>query len=475
MSSLLLMIFIISIWSSFLFYDKNLGLSVILFILPLLIFIYRTLLQNNKNINKKGFIFIIPIILLALTYLIFNNLFFRALNPLIIFILFILMYIYTLKPTFNIKELINDIVYITFEPLSRFGNIARLLKLSLEEKIKLSTETKKKLKSLLIVLPITVVILMLLSSADAIFGNIFTNLYSYINKQSISNILSEIIARLVGITILFFYLSATINFLLYNYKKTKTIEKTFSKAKDSYTIKLLLTVLNIIYIIFDIIQIRSLILHHIAMDITYAEYARQGFFQLMFVSFINLVIILISKQFKNKKDKSSTKYINFMNVLMLFLTFIIIVSSFMRMYMYESEYGYSLLRLLVYFTLITETILLIPTIRYIFNPKYNIVKSYLIIITIIYVIINFINVDYIIAYRNLNRYYEKNDIDISYLENDYTDNIDVLLKLYNSTTDEQLKLELKEYFKSLDRDINGFQEFNLSKYNAQKKLKQFID
>lgn len=475
MSSLLLITFIISIWSSFLFYDKNLGLSVILFILPLLIFIYRTLLQNNKDINKKGFIFMIPIILLALTYLIFNNLFFRALNPLIIFILFILMYIYTLKPTFNIKELINDIVFITFEPLSRFGNIARLLKLSLEEKIKLSAKTKKRLKSLLIVLPITVVILMLLSSADAIFGNIFTNLYSYINKQSIGNILSEIIARLVGITILFFYLSATINFILYNYKKTKTIESTSSKAKDSYTIKLLLTVLNIIYIIFDIIQIRSLILHHISMDITYAEYARQGFFQLMFVSFINLVIILISKQFKNKKDKSSTKYINFMNVLMLFLTFIIIVSSFMRMYMYESEYGYSLLRLLVYFTLITETILLIPTIRYIFNPKYNIVKSYLIIITTIYVIINFINVDYLIAYRNLNRYYEKNDIDISYLENDYTDNIDILLKLYNSTTDEQLKLELKEYFKSLDRDINGFQEFNLSKYNAQKKLEQFID
>ncbi len=475
MSSLLLIIFIISIWSSLLFYDKNLGLSVILFILPLLIFIYHALCQKGKDINKKGFIFMLPIILLALTYLIFNNPFFRALNPLIIFILFILMYIYTLKPTFSIKELITDIIFITFKPLSCLGNITRLLKHSVEEKIKVSAKAKKIIKSLLIVLPITIVILILLSSADAIFGSIFSKFYNYISNKSIASIIFEIISRLVGILILFFYLSATINFLLYNYKNTKTLESTSSKSKDSYTIKLLLTVLNIIYIIFDIIQIKSLILHHISMDITYAEYARQGFFQLMFVSFINLVIILISKQYKNKKDQSSTKYINFMSIAMVFLTFIIIISSFMRMYMYESEYGYSLLRLLVYFTLITETILLIPTICYIFNNKYNIVKSYLAIITTIYIIINFINVDYIIAYRNLNRYYEKNDIDILYLENDYTDNVDVLLKLYNSTTDKELKLELETYFELLDRNINGFQEFNLSKYNAQKKLKQFED
>lgn len=85
-----------------------------------------------------------------------------------------------------------------------------------------------------------------------------------------------------------------------------------------------------------------------------------------------------------------------------------------------------------------------------------------------YITINFINIDYIIAYRNIKRYYETNDIDIYYLMNNHTDNIPLLIDLYNKTDDENIKEDLKEYLNSIETKTNGFQEFNISKKIANK-------
>ena len=84
------------------------------------------------------------------------------------------------------------------------------------------------------------------------------------------------------------------------------------------------------------------------------------------------------------------------------------------MFLYEQEFGYTLLRLLVYISLFTETICLIPTIIYIIKDKFNIVQSYMIILITMYVIINYINIDKIIAVNNIDRYYKKKDIDLVY-------------------------------------------------------------
>lgn len=468
MTNFLIWIFLIAIWNSILFYEKQLGISVILFIIPLLLLIYYILKSQNKIINKKGLLFMIPIILLSLTYYIFDSSTFRILNIPVLIILFLLMYIYTIKPTYSIKDIINDIVDLISKPLDCISNIFHLVINSISNKLKLSNNTKQNIKSLIIILPVVIIVLYLLSSADQVFESIFKNLFTYLEELSLPNIIENLIARLITITILFFYLSATISFLLHNFPKAKSNNDNKKIKLDSHTIKLLLMILNIIYIVFDIVQINSLILHQVSMDITYAEYAREGFFQLMFVSFINLMIILISK---SSEDKSNARFICRMSITMIFLTLIIIISAFIRMYMYESQYGYTLLRLLVYITLITEIILLIPTIKYILNSKFNIVKSYMMIVVTIYTITNFMNVDYIIAYRNVNRYYEKNDIDLIYLKNDHTDNISMLVDLYHKTKDQEIKDQLDDYFENLEVETSGFQELNLSKSNAKRKLK----
>ncbi len=476
MSSLLIWILLICIWNSILFYGKSLGLSVILFIIPLLIFTIYVLISNNKIKNKYGLLFIAPIILLSLTYLLFNNWFFRFINIPVIIVLFILMYIYTIKPTYNIGHIINDIFIIIFEPLNSINQVFDIIAKKINSTCKLPDKTTKVIKSLIIILPITIIVVSLLSSADMIFEQLFSSFFNLFKNIKLDEVIENSIYRIIIIAILFVYLSLSTYFIINNYSRIKYEETSTNCKKDNYTIKLLLTILNVIYIIFDIIQIKSLILHQVSMDISYAEYARQGFFQLMFVSVINISIILFSKLYEDKENKSNNKYVNIMSFIMIILTFIIIISSFLRMNMYEREYGYTLLRLLVYFTLITESIALLPTCIYILNSNFKIMKYYLIIGIIAYVILNYSNVDYIIAYRNINRYYETNKLDIDYLENDYTDNIQLLVDLYNKTDDQNIHNSLVTYFKNLESDtldnikINGFQEYNLSKSRTKKLL-----
>ncbi|MBO6195398.1 MAG: DUF4173 domain-containing protein [Bacilli bacterium] len=465
MGNLILYILIICIYNSILFFGKRLGLNVILFNIPLLLFMLYIFIKNKIIKNNKGLLFTIPIVLLSASYLVYDNIFFKIFNIIIIPLLFMLMYLYTIKESSTMKNLFTNIIKLIFLPFSHIGKLFKAISLKIDNVFKKSNISKSKILSVLIVIPVIIIILALLSSADMIFNNIFNNFFDILKKFSIDNFLG----RLITMFILFIYLGSTISYLIFGFSKEE--DKNINEHKiENFTIKLLLTSLNIIYIFFDFIQIRSLIFHQGLTNINYAEYARSGFFQLMFISVINIVIILLSK-----KSNKETRYNNAMGIIMILLTFVIIVSSFLRMYMYESAYGYTLLRLLVYVSLITETILLIPTLVYIINPKINILNYYVIITTIAYTTLSLSPVDYFIAKNNINRYHKTNKIDINYLVNESSDNIPLLYDYYsNLKGDKKQKEYLKGYFKYIydkNKD-NSIFEYNISRENAIKIFKK---
>lgn len=465
MSKFFIWILLLVIGNSILFYDKEFGLSVILFIIPLLCFLYYVFKKKDLVKNKYGLLLMIPIILLSLTYFIYNNNFFGIMNLFVIPILFVIMYIMTINPDDKIGQFFKDIFALVFKPFKYIDDFCKLFDEWITSKVKMSDQAKKVIKAIVIILPILIIILILLSSADMIFNKIFSSFFNWMGDIINNFNMFDIMGRFTSMFLLFIYLSLVILFLVKDFSKKESISKE-KKSKDDFTIKLLLTILNVVYIIFGIIQIKSLVFHSVGDGITYAEYARQGFFQLMFVSLINISIILYSKKYKNEDNK----YINIMSIIMVILTFVIIVSSFLRMNLYEQEYGYTLLRLLVYITLFTEIILLIPTIKYIINSKTKILNYYMVIIVSVYTFINFINIDWVIAERNIMRYYDNSKLDLNYLENYSTDNVSSLIDLYDKTKDKKIKKDLKSYLSKLDTSMNGFQEWNLSKMYAKREI-----
>ncbi|MBP5366331.1 MAG: DUF4173 domain-containing protein [Bacteroidales bacterium] len=450
-----LYIFLLCVLNAFTVFNRAYGINVIIFIIPLLIFLYKYLKANNLIANRNGLLFMIPITILSSSYFIYDNVFTR-LNYIAIPVLYILMYIFTIRKEYNLFGIIGDSLTILFAP---FGCIGKMFSsLSKDLKVVIKEENRKKILSILIVSPIVLIILVLLGSADTVFGNLFKDLFEYIDL--LHNLGSFILKSLFAL-VLFIYLASTMVFLK-EYQNAQIIDTTFGIKIEEYTMKVLLTSLNVIYVVFDIIQINSLMLHRVSQDINYAEYARSGFFQLMVISLINIVIILLSKKSKE------TKYNRNMSLVMIGLTFIIIVSSFMRMYLYESAFGYTILRLGVYIILITEVILFVPTIMYILNKKINIIRSYAMIITAVYTVINIFSADRVITINNLNRDEKMNYLDVTYLENHHYDNLPLLIDFYKECKDETIKNELKTYFNNMINESKN-EEFNILEFNLSKK------
>ena len=163
-----------------------------------------------------------------------------------------------------------------------------------------------------------------------------------------------------------------------------------AEKKESYTIRMMITVLNLVYLVFCFTQIKVLFTEQ---NIKYSEFARKGFFQLMIVSLINIVMILKANNKNLRETEKQEKYKKTMCIVMVIFTLVIIISAFARMTLYQQNYGYTRLRVLVDLTLITEIILLIPTVIYILENKINLIKTYFVIIITMYCIVNFVNID----------------------------------------------------------------------------------
>lgn len=486
---------ILGVWFVTLFLGKVIGLSMCLFIIPFTLLIINILEKNGKIENPKAKILIIPIILLSITYLIFNNSFFNAINIFAIPILIALMIIELFNEKFIVELIIDKILDIFFVPLICIGVVLKKIKQNFKEKlnIKQTNENKKNIKkivkSIFITIPIVFIIIGLLSSADEVFENIFTgiidNIFTLISKIRISNL----VKRIIFMACVSIYFLSFFDYIISRYEKKEKTKQIKTKVNDNFTIKMILGVLNLIYLLFCIIQIKSLFM--ITGDINYSQYARQGFFQLMIVSFINLVTILIAKRSENINETKGNQYINIMSLIMILFTFIILISSALRMYIYESAYGYTLLRLLVYCVLFTESILLIPTIMYILDKKIELSKVYFTIILTMYICMNFANFDYVIAKRNVDRYESTGKIDMRYLiYHTGTDAVSQLVRFLeinenniNNTkineekivknTEEANQNNTNQYY--TDNIRNNNENINSAKTNARKYLKNIYN
>lgn len=464
---------IFAIWFVILFFGKSIGLSMLLFLIPFSYFFIYILEKNGKINNSKAKFLLIPIFLLSSTYFLFDNHFFNHINLIVIPILFCFHILCLLNEKFEIsRNIIRKIAGLFFEPLNYIKESIGKFFEEVNNKLKINAESsknetiKKVIKSLLITTPIVLIIIILLSTADEIFANVFKEIIEKINFLLTYINLSTVLIKIIYIVIVFSYLIGVFYYICIKYEDYKQINNKIIKKYDDFTIKMILISLNIIYLIFCYIQIKSLFMRNTTLN--YAQYARQGFFQLMVVSIINLITILIAK----RKENDSSKLINYMCLIMIALTFIIVISAGTRMYFYESAYGYTFFRILVYCILFTESILFIPTIFYILDKNVNLPKVYFIIITVIYICMNFANFDSIIAKRNIDRYIETGNIDMYYLTKEIgSDGIYQMVRIPEISTDDMIKSQASEYLEemylSIDSEKMNLMNFNISKLFAK--------
>ncbi len=459
------------------FYDRTLGISYPIFIILILLMFLGSFWGSLKKLNNLIWLFTVPILLLAITFFVYSNQILRILNYLIVPILIIMfssLVTEVNKSSWSDIRFIGDVAKRIFVP---FGFIHKpfltLFKINVGEgKDNRSRVLPKVFIGILISIPILAIIIWLLSSADIIFKNLFVNIP-----------VSKIIKHFLTIIAVFVYATCFLWSLIKAFDERKG--STYSKIKwklffDPIILLTLLVLINVIYAVFSVIQFAYLFggsSFVLPSSYTYAEYARRGFFELVIVSIINFGVLLFGITFVKKDNKRIFAVIKALLTLLVIFTFILLISAFYRMLVYEQAYGFTYLRIFVQTFMIMLFFLFIINVAYIWQPKLPIIKSYFIISLAVYIIMNFSNVDVIIAKNNINRYFETGQIDMVYLEGlsyDATPEMQRLLMSVKDSSDpeeKQIAEKIVEYFnkRKLDlEDQKSWQSFNISKFKAEK-------
>ncbi|HEY6327878.1 MAG TPA: DUF4173 domain-containing protein [Blastocatellia bacterium] len=110
-----------------------------------------------------------------------------------------------------------------------------------------------------------------------------------------------------------------------------------------------LALLDVLFLLFVIVQFKYFFggSNHVqsTAGLVYSEYARRGFFELVTVAALVLPLLLLSYNLLDKTDPKHERVFRVIAGAQVLLVFVIMVSAFLRMRLYQQEYGMTELRL----------------------------------------------------------------------------------------------------------------------------------
>lgn len=449
-------------------------------------YIYYISLKLEKKWGLLNTFFSVAIVIFGISNFITGNVAIIFFNYVAIILLIIvnMMYLFIDTSKFNFSRhlaLFVDLGIGTLSELpSPFRQVSSFLK---SHKSKKNNNSIYVLIGLVIAIPLIIVLLMLLATADVVFGE---TLISLMNLLSLGNIFSNIIG--LAIMLLAGY---TIPYAFTKYINGSNVgSKELNTNTNEPIIAIIVTgAASLVYVFFSAIQIIYLFLGKgtLPADYTYAEYAREGFFQLLFISIFNMVMILVCIEFfKN------SKILKAILTIVSGCTFVMIASSAYRMSMYIGEYGLTFTRILVLWMLAVIALIMIGFFFRIFKETFNIFKFSTIVVTICFALLSLSHIDYFIAKYDLNMYEQMEKHHSAEEVYEYVD-YDYLMEL--STDAAPAIMEHKEevfkymkdncwdignvswsykYYGEYDKDFNlvTIRKFNLSKHISRLSMNE---
>lgn len=346
----------------------------------LMILISSTILvKDYEKINKKAYLLIIPIVLIIISNLVLKVLKgnldgTNQLINIIVLPLLISTYLFMLVRSDFKVSLENMFLVFKLFPKNLFKNL---------KFIKIDTNKEKNDKVINIIFGtiigvfISGLILALLTSADAYFDKFLSSIVTNIN---VDFNLWYVIKGIIYFVILF-----VIGINLFKNKEIALKESKMSRVNKT-VITTMLFIVNFVFVLFLISEISKLCGNFLKVPkgYIYSSYAREGFFQLLFVTLINfgIILYLIYKTNLVKEDKK----VKYLVLSLIAFSIFLIFNSYYRMFLYIGRFGFTNLRLQVILFLFMEIILFGFIIKKIIRGAKKDGMVFLIIMTITYVI-----------------------------------------------------------------------------------------
>lgn len=392
------------------------GITFPFFVIGSLGYLYLCVTKLGLTLKKSSYFSIISCVLISISTIFTDNRDFWDINELAIFILIMCV---ILNQFYDTKDWKLG-KYFTALFRQCFASFSCIIRPFTDAHDYNETHDKKSSKKFLFVLlgvliaiPLVIVVLALLSEADAVF------------RQSMQVILDAIALETAFSVAWKIFYGFIFAYMLLAYSCKHTIEENVKNCRNFEPIIAITitSILSFVYILFSSVQIAYLFIGNLKLPegYTYAEYAREGFFQLLAVSIINLVIVILCLTLF-KESKALKVILTIFSI----CTYIMIISSALRMIMYIRYYYMTVDRVLVLWALTTLSIIFVGVLISIFKEDFKLFDYIRIVVTICYILLAFSRPDYIVADINLSQAPTPKEANVSsgnffLADNKYTD------------------------------------------------------
>ncbi|WHY88262.1 DUF4173 domain-containing protein [Neobacillus novalis] len=454
------------------FFRDKIGISYFVFILAfysVFMWRYRRFSFSHQRI---GYLVICCIWLLSASYFLNDNLFFYSLNILVIpcLVLFHLVLV-TSPKTFkwNQSAFVSYFFTRLLDAIKYNAAFAGLFGKGLKQGVAEDKLIiwKKVMIGVLISVPVLLIVLRLLMSADTQFERLIGNIPDWFHIFDTEGIIRFII--------ILFCTAAFFGFMQVLIKKQIKVMKQQTDHQvvqlDSIITITVLILINTVYVLFTLVQFKYFFSGTLQGDFTFAEYARKGFFELLFVTLINLSITVAVLTFVNRTTSFMKRLTQVMLTVLVLASSVMLCSAFLRLSLYEDAYGFSFIRVLVHSFMIFLAVIFTYTLVKIWVEKLSLLHFYFISSLIYFTMITVIDLDKIVVKENLNRYEVSGKIDVHYLNQLSSTGVLGLIELYERDKHipelQTILLERQEEAKS---DSHAWQSYNLKRAQVTEKL-----
>ena len=246
------------------------------------------------------------------------------------------------------------------------------------------------------------------------FGNFRIN-----NYYSLMTYLLKLLLSLPVTAFLFGLAYASTNKIKTKLSNEETIKKTGVEFRfiPNISIYISMSITCLIYILFIILQssyLFSAFRGALPVYTTYADYARQGFFELCKVSSINIVILFLCN-YLSKETFKQDRYLKFFNVLLSVLTIVLLTTALSKMFMYINAFGLTVKRITTSAFLLWLIVVFILIIISMYK-NINLVRKSVLIGAVIFSILCILNIEHIALNYNVANGYEQNVVVNEYME-----------------------------------------------------------
>lgn len=464
---LIILASIIGVLTDYLFYGKNIGISFFIFTLLTIAFSLIAAKKFEQKLNKSQILLLLSVIILS------AEVFLRASSFLIFFNIITTFYLSILTAIlFANKDFFNSRIlkYFTAPILFFFTSFSDAAKFINEQKNPVvnkekfgSKEFQGIIKGIIMSLPVLAILGWFLYSADLVVQAYTNKLFDLLHIK----INLELILRGLIIFISSCFFIGVFHKII-DKNKPKIIEKENNQIKsagfiESMTVLILVEVLFLAFISIQFFYLfggKSYV-WGINEYITYSEYAKNGFYELIKVAIVSFLLIYAidwSSKIETLKEK---KIFKFLSAALFVEISIILLSAFKRLLLYIDGYGLTLSRFLAFALLFWIFCVFLFFIYKIFSEKKNsvFIRMVFSLTVAAWIGVNMLNPDALIAKINIERSAEGKKIDPYYFSSLSEDAVPEIIKIFSlnvpDETKEMIALSLSRKYVSHNQACNA--------------------